>query len=176
MITMLLTGVGAILFFSLRTTPVNHQIVMPDHRYHLTSVHPGLFNRLDDITGMPNENGITLQQQDQSYMIFENNWTTMRINFIYENGQTTFYFIVHSVRHQGNRRGFKAIVTHIYDGALRTYTITTSPDGLVFRATVIQRVTVASTEFARPPVEEIFRTNSVIMKFAFDKPSWVVTP
>jgi len=177
LVTILLFGGGAVaLYFVLRPAPVNHPRIVLGQQYFIKDMRNGLF-RFPNDHGMPSaslDDIITFQNQDRSFAVFEDNWKTFRIRFDHTPTRyTEFRFIVSEIRHTG-RQGFRATITHIYDGSLRTYTVTTEPTRIVIRATAITRVLVASEEFAPSPVEEVFRSNTVIMRFAFDRPGYII--
>ena len=170
-IAIVIGGVATSLHFIFRPPPVRHATLELDTPYFIQSKRPGTF-RFPDARGMPTGALVRLQNQDQSFAIFENDWQTFRIRIVRGNDYTDMWFIVASIR--TGRRGWRAQVTHVYGGMLRTYTISVTQTHVVMTATAISRVTVASAEWVPSPVIEVFRTQSTIMEFHVTPPRWAV--
>jgi|GEM_PF-1947837 len=164
---------GTAIFFILRPSRVTHLSVELNTRYYIKAMRNGLFH-FPDQYGRPlsgPQHVITLENQDASFAVFENNWRTFRIHFARGTDSVDKNFIVANIRHTG-RRGFRATVTQIYDGALQTMHITASGNRLKLSTDATSLVTVSSWDFEASPTYEIIRANTVVLKFALETPSY----
>jgi len=182
-------GIGTGLYFVFRTEPVDHPTIKLDTPYFMRNMKLNLFRYLDE-DGMPSQkadpvifahNPLVHGRPDHSFARFEDNWRVFRIRFMhpveasFHKGEAVphldFVFVVTSI--STGRGGFVANIRHIYDGHLVNYTVTTSNSRIILTAVSRYRVNIASNDWTPSPEIEVFRSNTVIMRFSFVRPSYI---
>ena len=164
-------------FMALRPKPIVG-FTIESKPYYIKEMRNGLF-RYPDVNGMSplTQPVIALQTKDQSTCEFNNDFTRFTITFRpgvtakdsgYGRDTLIMYFIVTS--YKVGKRGTTATVQQVYNGDLRTYYVTTSPNFIIFTSVANYRADVASDDFGRPPEENIYRENAVVLGFSREDP------
>ena len=172
-VTVVVVVGGAVAAYILLRPNPNHPQIMLNQRYYINAMRNGLFRYLHPDTGMPLagvDDVITLENQDPSFAVFENDWETFRISFVHNNRTTEMIFVVTDVRHASRSGSFRASVTHIYNGNLHHFSVITENDRIVMITDATALVTVASTEFTPAPVIEVLRAQSIVLMFSITAP------
>jgi len=166
----MLGGVGVGLFLYFRPSAIDAPNIESKQRYYISEMRNGLY-RYPDATGMANGAVITLQTRDVSYCVFDDDFKHFRIIFVRGNERTEMVFIVTSIKRGRGR--LDATVQHIYDGDIRTYSITTTEDKIVLTSTAVYKITVGHNEFAPSMVEVVGRPNTVVLMFSRETPTYL---
>ncbi|MDR0462012.1 MAG: hypothetical protein LBG88_01600 [Christensenellaceae bacterium] len=160
---LVVSGLGFGAYSWLKPKPVPGPEVKIDQHYQIKSMRNGLFRYPHAVTGMPTSEIIGLKTNDASYCAFENNFKNFRITFEHGAKRTEMLFVVTHIKR--NKASLNATIRHLYDGDIREYKVYTTEDRIIFTSTVNYKVTVSSDEHAAPPVEELYRENTVVMSF-----------
>jgi len=170
LIVAVLAGIGIGAYFIFRPKAARLPDIELNRRYYINELRNGHY-RYPTTTGIvEGQQLITLNDKDNSYCIFEQDFKIFRIHFT-SNGGVTFNFVMSNVKRSNG--SLSATVRHIYDGEIHTYHLTTTHDKIVLKTTIAYRVKISSEEYAPAPIETVHRPGVAVMAFMRAKPSYI---
>ena len=166
-IVLAVIGIGAYFIFRPSAHLPNIEL---DRHYYINQLRNGHY-RYPTATGITEGQPlVTLEDQDSSYCVFEDNFKIFRIHFTSGAG-TVFDFVATNVKHGKGK--LTATVRQVYNGEIHTYSISTTKDKIVLKTTISYQVRVASEEYSPSPVITVNRPDVIVMAFMRVTPSYI---